>query len=385
MDLRLTMLAVPPLLPLIHRDLPLTQTQVAVLTGLPVVLFSLAAVPASFLISWLGARATLVAGLALVAIASALRGAWLSVPVLFAMTFLMGVGIAVMQPALPTLVREWFPRRMGLATAIYTNGLLVGEVLGASLTLPLVLPWVGGSWPWSLALWAVPVVLTAFGFVTCTESAPAAAQRESTACWWPDWGNPLAWRLGLVFGSASVVYFGTNAFLPDFLSATGRAALTAAALSSINLGQIPASFLALAFSRRLEGRRFPFVALGTAASVALAGFVFMPGAWIVFWSGVLGFCSAFTLILTLALLPLLAAPGETHRLSAAVLSVSYAFSFLIPLLGGALWDATRIAALAFLPAGAAAVAILGLAATLPLKGRLHPEPVLAKEGGYSDP
>ena len=49
--LRLTVLAVPPMLPLIHDDLHLSETQVGILTGLPSLLFALAAVPGSMLIA----------------------------------------------------------------------------------------------------------------------------------------------------------------------------------------------------------------------------------------------------------------------------------------------------------------------------------------------
>ncbi len=46
-DLRLTILALPPVLPLIHRDLDLSEKLVAALTGLPVLLFAIVAIPGS--------------------------------------------------------------------------------------------------------------------------------------------------------------------------------------------------------------------------------------------------------------------------------------------------------------------------------------------------
>ena len=55
----------------------------------------------------------------------------------------MAAGVSIMQPALPPLVRAWFPQRIGFATAVYTNGLLIGETLAVALTIPLVLPLVG--------------------------------------------------------------------------------------------------------------------------------------------------------------------------------------------------------------------------------------------------
>src|SRR4051812_44024483 len=86
-DLRLTMLAVPPVLPLIHRDLALGEAAVAALTGVPVLLLGLAAVPGSLLIARIGPRRTLIAGLVVIAASSALRGLGPSTAVLFGMTF----------------------------------------------------------------------------------------------------------------------------------------------------------------------------------------------------------------------------------------------------------------------------------------------------------
>ena len=52
-----------------------------------------------------------------------------------------GFGIAIMQPGMPTLVRNWLPGRVGLGTVAYSNGMVVGATLPPILTLPLVLPW----------------------------------------------------------------------------------------------------------------------------------------------------------------------------------------------------------------------------------------------------
>src|SRR5205807_147947 len=175
---------------------------------------------------------------------SALRGAGHSVPVLFTMTFGMGVGIAIIQPALPALVGQWFPGRIGLATAVYANGLLVGETASAALTLPVVLPLVGGRWEWSLAVWSVPVFATALllqGAKTPSAAGPTPARRY----WRPDWGRSLTWRLGLLQVGSSAAYFGANAFIPEFLQATGRSHLIGAALTALNAGQLPASAVML--------------------------------------------------------------------------------------------------------------------------------------------
>jgi CP family cyanate transporter-like MFS transporter len=362
-DLRLTILAVPPVLPLIHRDLALDEKSVAALTGLPVLLFGLLAIPGSLLIARLGARRAAIVGLLAVAIASGLRGVGPSVPILFATTFVMGAGVSVIQPALPALVSRWFPAATALATAVYANGLLIGEALSASLTIPLVLPLVGGDWGWSFAVWAVPVLATALAMIGATPHVPARAGR-AMARWWPDWRDARTWRLGLLQGGGSTLYFACNAFTPDYLHATGRPELVNACLTALNTGQLPASLIILAFARQLSGRRWPFLVAGLGGLVGLSGLL-LPLPWIgIVGAGIVGSCAAFVLILTLALPPLLTEPSDVHRLSAGMLCIGYTLTFLVPFLGGAVWDAVGVPASAYLPAALGALIVIAMGSAL---------------------
>ncbi|HTU53549.1 MAG TPA: MFS transporter, partial [Acetobacteraceae bacterium] len=231
-DLRLTILAVPPVLPLIHQQLHLDEKSVAALTGLPVLLFGLAAIPGSLLIARLGARRAAIAGIVIVAVGSALRGVGPSVAMLFAMTSVMGAGVAVMQPALPTLVGAWLPASVPLATALYANGLLIGEMLAASLTIPFVLPLLGGSWPASFVFWSVPVLASALLVLFATPHVKVRPGHVR-ARWWPDWRDLRTWQLGFVLGGVSALYFGCNAFLPGYLHAIGRPGLVDAGLTAL--------------------------------------------------------------------------------------------------------------------------------------------------------
>jgi MFS transporter, CP family, cyanate transporter len=260
--LRLTILAVPPVIPAIHQDLGLSATGVGILGGLPVVLFAAAALPGSLLIARLGPVRALVVGLMLAAGAGALRGAVATVAWLYAMTMLMGAGVAIMQPALPALVRLWAPHRIGFATAVYSNGLLVGETLPVLMMIPLVLPLVGGSWPLGLAVWSLPVVAIAALVVWFAGSALDKPATTEPPRWWPDWRDGLIWRLGLTFGAVNAMYFGANTFLPDYLTSHGRPDLISAALGALNFGQLPASVLLLVLASRLERRIWPYLAFG---------------------------------------------------------------------------------------------------------------------------
>ncbi|MFL6799990.1 MAG: MFS transporter [Xanthobacteraceae bacterium] len=106
LSMRITVMAVPPIIPRIHDDLQLSETQVGLLIGLPLFTWALAAVPGALSIARLGAANTLALGLIATGLAAAARGGAHAVWLLYLATLLMGCGIAVMQPALQTLVRE---------------------------------------------------------------------------------------------------------------------------------------------------------------------------------------------------------------------------------------------------------------------------------------
>ena len=363
--LRLTILAVPPVIPAIHDDLHLSATGVGILGGLPVVMFALAALPGSLLIARLGAVRALLVGLMLTAVAGALRGAVLHVAWLYAMTMVMAAGVAIMQPTMPALVRRWTPQRIGFATAVYSNGLLVGEILPVLFTIPVVLPMLNGSWPLALAFWSLPVLAIAALIMasTTTKDEPRPAGAEPIR-WWPDWRNGLIWRLGLTFGSVNAMYFGTNTFVPDYLTAHGRPDLISATLSALNLGQLPASILLLAVAGRLERRRWPYVVFGAASLACVIGIATTASAWTVMWAALLGFSAAGVLVLVLALPPLLCAPADVARTSAAMMTVSYALAMITAVVSGAVWDLTAIPAAAFVPIGLCGVLLLTVPLTL---------------------
>jgi len=366
--LRVTILAVPPLIRLIHDDLHISETEVGILSGLPIVLFVLAAVPGSLLIARLGATTTLVAGLLVTALGCALRGFAPDFALLCAATVVTGLGVAVMQPALPPLVRAWLPDRIGFGTAVYTNGLLVGEILPVALTA-LVLVLVGGSWRLTFVVWAVPCAVIALLILGLAPRAPLPTGPTAPRLWWPDWRNGLIWRLGLMFGANNATYFSANAFIPDYLHHVGRPDLIGDTLSALNIGQLPASLILLACAGRLAGRAWPYVGCGLLSLFSVIGIVSGTGWIIVAAAAALGFSGAATLTLLLALPPLLSPPEDIHRTTAAMFTISYSCAVIAPIISGLAWDASGIAAAAFAPIGLFACLMIGLASTLPRPAR----------------
>ena len=371
--LRLTILAVPPVLVAIRDDLHLSATEVGLLGSIAPAMFAFAALAGSLLVARLGVAEALAGSLALVAAGSALRGLSWNYIVLLATTVVMSAGVAIMQPIMPTTVRQWLPSRIGMGTAVYINGLLVGEVFAVLLTVPVVLPLVGGSWRLSLVAWSMPIAMIAAAIYAFAPRAHASRARQATAPrrWVPDWHLGLVWRLGALFCCINAIYFAANAFIPIYLASKGRSDLIGGALLALNLGQVPASLLLLAVAGKLERRAWPYIASGLLSVASIAGIVYWIGPGTILWAALLGFSDAGALILALTLPPYLCQPEDVARTSAGVFTLSYGGAVGIALVSGAAWDLTGAPALAFVPLALCAFSLAAVSAAMWRKGELR--------------
>jgi len=367
--MRMTLLAVPPVIPLVHEELHMSETQIGLLMGLPLAMFALAAVPGSLLIARIGTRLALVLGMAIAALAGGARGAAIDVWTLYAASIVTGLGIAVMQPGMPTLVRDWLPGRIALGTISYSNGMMIGAVLPPALTIPFVLPLTGGSWRLNFILWALPALLIAIMFLLLSPREPQhncgteAGGNASGSLWWPDWKNPLIWFLGLTFGSNNSPFFAANAFLGDYLVNEGSGRVLGLALTSLNGAQIFAFAILFLMANRLTQRAWPFLLCGPCMLAGFLGLIFLSSpAAVIICTGLIGITTALTMMPTLALPALLAAPGDVPRIAAGMFTVSYTCAIIIPTICGALWDATGKPWTAFVPLCVCAVTLTVLGA-----------------------
>jgi len=371
--LRLTILAVPPVIAMIRHDLDLSATEVGLLSSIAPALFAVAALLGSLLVAHLGVRTALVGSLLVVAAGSALRGLSDAYATLFATTIVMSVGVALMQPIMPATVRHWLPHRAALGTAVYTNGLLVGEVVPVLLTVPYLLGALHSSWRAALAFWSLPVLVTAAAVQLFAPRPPVRRplRPDAPRRWLPDWHIGLVWRLGALFGCVNAIYFSANAFIPIYLTNAGRPDLISHALLALNFGQLPASILLLGIAGRLERRAWPFIASGVLSLVALAGIVVQGGTSTIMWAGLLGFADAVALILGLTLPPLLCRPEDVARTSAGMFTLSYAGAVAMTVGSGALWDLSGIPATAFAPMAVCALALVVVTVALRLNKELR--------------
>jgi CP family cyanate transporter-like MFS transporter len=209
-----------------------------------------------------------------------------------------------------------------------------------------VVPWTG-SWQKALAVWGLPALLAA-GLLTFPLFSVPARPAGTPLRWWPRWADSVTWRTGLLQGGGSVLYFGTNAFLPIYLHAAGYPGLVAPCLAALNTSQLAAAVIVAVLARRSAS---PHVLLAVCGACALAGLaaIVAPAQLAIAGSAVVGVCSAVAFIVALMMPALLADADDVHRLAAGMTTIGYMSAFLFPLAGGLAWQVTGNSALAFVP------------------------------------
>lgn len=373
-NLRTPLLAVPPLLALIRADLRLSYSATGLLTALPSLLMGLGAWPAGRIAGRIGGRTSVSLGLALALIGTVARGAWPNAIALYISTAALSAGVALAQTSIPLLARQWFPTRVGMVSAIYTDGLTLGETLGASATAPLMRAWFGpNAWPAALLMWAVPLTLTLALWLWLAPPAPAVRGAASSGVHIRDAaGNPAntghsvsPWVIGAIMGGGSVVYFGMNGWIAPYNEAARASGMTPIALFALNAAQLPVCIGLTPIAQRLAGRRWPFVAAGCVSMISIAGWLLTPSGLEPFWGACIGGSSAAVFTLAIALPAIFGHGAHVARLTGASLGISYTATFVGPFLGGVLWDTFHHSWLAFAPVLVAALALMAAAALLP--------------------
>jgi MFS transporter, CP family, cyanate transporter len=253
---------------------------------------------------------------------------------LYLTTIVMSSGIAIMQPAMAAAVRAWLPERATFGTAVYTNGLMIGQVVPVATMLPLVLPHLG-SWRLALGVWSIPLVGTAILVAILHPRSTTEAIIGRRARWLPERNSRLNWRIGLVLASIISTFFGLNGFLPAYLNGNGHPDLISPALTALNLGQLPTSLLLLLAADKVQGRRWPYWLFGPLFIACVIGIMSSASYWTVFWAALVGATCGAALALGLALAPLLCRhPDDVARTSAGAFAIGFSFAMLISFLFG---------------------------------------------------
>ena len=311
------------------------------LTLLPMVLMGVGGWLAPSALQRWGARSAVCGSLLLIALGCALRmvsaGAATG-SLLIATAGLCGAGVALVQSAMPGLIKRVSPNNVAPMMGLYSAALMGGGALSAQLS-PLAMQ-AGMGWQSAMAIWAIPALLAvplawyALSLMGATALAPnaSASQAPSDTGWLLH--KKRTWLLLLAFGLMNGGYASTVAWLAPFYQTHGWTATQSGTLLAIlSIAQAVSALVMPALARRNVDRRLWVAVALLLQIIGFGGLALSPDAMptlnaIVLGLG-LGGCFSLFMLVALDHLP---SPSQAGALNALMQGGGFILAALAPLI-----------------------------------------------------
>lgn len=350
-NLRPGISSVGPLLGMIRDDFGLSNGTVGLLTTLPLVAFAFL----SPIVPAIGAKLTnelaVTLGMIFLTFGLLIRSApWVSL--LFLGTLIVGAGIAILNVLIPGIIKDKFPKKVGVMTGMYTTamGLTAGIASGVSVPIARQFDWV-----WALLIWATPAVIGVIIWIYLgkeqkKENAKRANDEEVDKEVKPIfsdntriWKSGLAWQMATFMALQSFVFYVTLSWLPEILHSNGFSESSAGwMLSFMQIIGLPASFLIPILADRLKDQRKIVIGIIIGMLFGFSTLLFGHSAiMMVIATAVIGLAVNGNFALALTFFGLRARNAkDASSLSGMAQSLGYLFSALGPVIIGAVYDLT---------------------------------------------
>lgn len=339
MVLRLPFTSIPPILGNIARSLHVPVSSLGILTTIPLLAFAIFSVFAPKVAQKLGLERAFTLMLGLLIIGSFIR--ILNTPLLYIGTACIGVAIAHMNVLLPSVIRTYFPQKVGFMTSIFTFSMMLATAIGAALSAPItaVTGWhTFIIWLTVLLIIALFVWLPNQNFVHNNQTT---VKTKSENVLKPSiWRNKYAWLLLFFSGVQSIMFYILLAWGPTMAVQTGLSASTASLFAGLNslIGLPFALFIPSIVARLDSGQRQWLV--GTFSILGTLGYMLLlfPQGTFTYWLIVnlligVGTSALFPYLMTTLSLKTSNAE-QTARLSGMAQSGGYLLAATGPLLFG---------------------------------------------------
>lgn len=337
--LRSPITAVGPLIETIRSDTGMSHTLAGLLTTFPLLAFALMSPIAPRMSRRWGMERALFVGVCAVTAGIILRFIP-SLTALFGGTILLGLGIALSNVLLPSLIKRDFPLRTGVMTGIYSVSMNIFAAIASGISVP-VAGHLHSGWRGSLVMWSILAVISLLVWLPQLryrhEAASVQVSGKSSI-----WSSKLAWQVTIVMGLQSFVFYSVVAWLPEILTQRGMSPSTAGwMLSLLQLFSVPVTFVVPILAARFKNQRllvfFTFLCLMVGFLLLLTGVqALVPAAVIPIGMGT---GAAFGLV-TMFFVLRTRHSQQAAELSGMAQSVGYLLAAVGPLLFGLVHDMT---------------------------------------------
>lgn len=342
--LRPQALIVGPLVGQIQDELGMSHGVAGLLGTIPVLCMGLLAPLGPVLAASVGPKLGTAICVALVGVFGVARALLPDAFTVLLATVGIGVGMAVVGPILPMIVRARLPNHPAAGTGAYVVGFVIGGAITAAIAVPLADAF--GGWRASFAIVSAAAFVSLGAWIWLM---PRDEGHRRTAPALPKlpWRRPSAWLLGAIFGSQSILFYGCIAWLASAYVERGWGAGDAGGLIALLAGiGLVATLAVPIFADRFGSRRSQ---LAVAALLAVAGMLVIaltpaerPGSLVTLGATALlglGIGVYFPLALTLPV-DVAGDAEDAASISALMLLIGYALAATSPVVLGIVRDAT---------------------------------------------
>lgn len=344
-NLRPAITSVGPVIGIIRDDLGLSNWNAGLLTSLPLIAFAVMSPIAPRLGNRFSNERALVIGLTLLLFGIGIRSVS-SVTLLYIGTLLVGLGIAISNVLLPSVIKEKFPDKVELMTGVYSAAMGTFAATASGLSIPIA-KGLGLGWQVALIIWGVPAIIGIIVWsylIRKNRASDPDEMRYVKSGSQHMWRSRLAWQVALFMGFQSFLFYVTISWLPEILHFNGVSIGTAGwMLSLMQIIGLPFSFLVPVIAGKLKSQWGIVVLLGLCATSGYVGlFIGHSFVAMIISTALVGVALGGVFPLALTFLGMRARNAkQAAELSGMAQSFGYILAALGPILIGYLYDVTH--------------------------------------------
>ena len=256
-NLRAPITAVGSVVELIQTDYLLSSGMAGFITTLPLLAFALVSPFVAKISQKLKYGKTMTLGLLLILIGELVRS-YTNIAGLFIGTIFLGIGIAIGNVLIPSIIKLKFPTKIGVVTSIYTSSMCLFAAVGAGVSMPLAKGLQLG-WKNSLASGYILTILTLLIWLPQLKVKDESLVPILTKKVNPSqsiWKSLIAWWVTLFMGTQSFIFYSLVAWLPTIILSKGMLDSFAGAMAlTFQLTAIPATLLIPILSDKFKNQR----------------------------------------------------------------------------------------------------------------------------------
>ena len=226
LNLRPAISSIGPMLEPIRADLNLSNSEVSLLTAVPVFCMGIFAPLAVLFGRKFGLKRSIAILLVAIGLFTVVRGFLPTYPVLLISAFFIGLSIAIISPLLSAMIKRDFPMRTAALIGVYSFGMGLGATLSAGLT---GIFYTLADWPLAIASWGLLSIAAVMIWLRVEQPAEVKNEEisfEEIARVSP-WKNKRAWYMLIFFGCQSALFFSMLTWLAPIAIEKGMSVLAA--------------------------------------------------------------------------------------------------------------------------------------------------------------